>query len=98
MPCTLSRPVGIKDWLNWTIYFGCLELCNLWYSLSCVTVVISNYNYRRLALLTPHYVCVATPCDFFVFGLPLGIRIYLCFQHVPRGSAVNVVFGYCYTV
>ena len=74
----LSRPVGIKDWLNWTIYFGCLELCNLWYSLSCVAVVISNYNYRRLALLTPHYVL----CSYsIVTSLSLvfhWVYVYIC--------------------
>ena len=73
-------PCSVKDWLNWTIYFGCFELCNLWYStlLSCVTVVISLYKGPPCA--RPNIFGVLA-CGFFVSFV--FSWVYIFWFHVP---------------
>ena len=76
----------VKDWLNWTVYFGSFELCNLWYPtlLSCVTVVISLY--RGPPFARPNVFGVLA-CGFFVSFVFCWVYID-AFMYLVRESAV----------
>ena len=78
--------VNVKDWLNWTVYFGSFELCNLWYPtlLSCVTVVISLY--RGPSRARPNVFGVLA-CGFFVSFVFCWVYID-AFMYLVRESAV----------